>query len=702
MRIQTLLSATFLLGCLAAQDVRELSTPVGHLNYFGATTNTITTAVNQGFRLVDLEYKGTLFGASIFDAVLVQNTGQYAASWWWYVGQTAAQVSANLTANNARLIDLEPYDDGNGNTRFACIMVSNSGANAKAWWWYYNTSVSSISSAASTHNARIVDLEQYTIGTTTYYSAVMIANTGADSRSWWWYVNATPAQVSGYLNTNQARIYDLQRQSNGNFNVVMIRDPSPVGWYWWYGVSQNDIVPLINNYGTRIIDVESYLSGTTRYYTLAVVNNSNALTTAVGNLMRSTTDGTVGCWLERINGANYANLNGDAVFEPASTMKTLHNTHAMRRVMLGAASLGQLINVYTGTIGSCPQDTGATSQALQTVLQLMMRNSDNNRTQAVTAFFGQANINATAAALGMTSTSLNHRLGCGADAIANPNQITLRDLNTLHEQVANGYLGSFRDTFYDIMLHSVNDLSISSVIDQEAASLGTLTPQAIASFKSLTRVAHKGGSYGLSSGGPLWYDRAEFGWLSLPFVARGSLAPQEYGFGTFVNRASNDNAASTAMYTHAIPELLRPRIRAALQTWNGALAGAVTFGAGCGSPVFSLQASNMPRINSNVPYSAGNANPSSLAILGVGFSDSNWGALPLPMPLTPFGGGPGCQILTDMSAKIVTLANISGGLLIHLPIPNNTGLLGVTYYTQCYSFGPSLLSSNGVRNVIGF
>lgn len=692
-----------LLACtVAAQDVRELSTPVGHLVYTGVLASTINTAVGNGFRIVDLEHRSNTVLGTTFDAVLVENTGQYAAGWWWYYNQTAAQLSASLAANNARLIDLEPYDDGNGNLRFASVMVDNSGANHKNWWWYYNSSVSSLSSHVSTNNARMVDLEEYVIGSTTYYSGVMIANTGSDARGWWWYTNATASQVGSYLNTNQARLYDLQRRSNGNFNVVMIQDTSPVGWYWWYGLSQSEIVPLIDNFGVRIVDLESYLVGSTRYYTLAAINNSNALTTTVGNLMRNDTDGTVGCWLQQMNGANYANLNGDAVFEPASTMKTLHNTHAMRRVYLGATTLATMLNVFTGTSGSCPQDTGAVSQSLQTVLQLMMRNSDNNRTQAVTAYFGQSNINATAAALGMASTSLNHRLGCGADAIAHPNRITLRDLNTLHERVVNGYLGSYRDTFYDIMLHSVNDLSISSVIDQEAASLGTLTASAIASFKSMTRVAHKGGSYGLSSGGPLWYDRCEFGWLSLPFVSRGTLVDREYGFGAFVNNASVDADARTAIYTHAIPELLRPRIRAALQTWTGALAGAITYGSGCGPGPFALATSSVPRINGSLNYVASNGYASSLAVMAIGFSATHFGALSLPASLVPFGGDAGCQLLCDVAANSVGVANAAGSATFHLSMPNNPGLLGATYYTQCYSFGPALRSTNGIRNIVGF
>lgn len=694
-----------LLAAVPAQDVRELSTPTAHVNLVGVSAATINNQVAAGFRLVDIEYRGpNLLGTLLFDAVFVENTGSYATGWWWYFGLTSAQVASNLTANQARLIDLEPYEDTNGNLRFACVMVDNTGSNAKAWWWAFNTTTANISSLLTTNNARLVDLDTYEIGSTTYYSAVMIANTGSDNRAWWWYLNVTPAQIGSALSTNNARLYDLERRANGNWDCVMIRDASPVYWYWWYDMTASDVSYLIGQYGVRPIDIESYTVSGNRRYAMVTINNSNALTTSIGVAMRARTDGQVGCWLQRMNGGNLANLNGDTQFEPASTMKTLHHVHAMRRVRLNAVALTTAINVFTNyssSNSSCPIDTGAISQQLQAVLTLMMVNSDNARTQAVTAYFGQANINNTASALGMASTSLNHRIGCGADAVANPNRITLRDLNTLHEQVVNGYLGTFRDTFYDIMLHSVNDLSVAAVINAEGASLG-LPSATIASFRNFTQLAHKGGSYGLTNGGPLYYHRAEFGWLSLPFIVNDVITPREYGFGAFVNNASNDSNAASAIYTDAIPELLRPTIRQALQSWTNSLAGVVSIGAGCGSPTpYTQSVTGLPRLGTTVSYAGLNGFANSLAIFGIGFSSTSWSGNPLPASLVPYGGAPGCMAYSNVVSNQAAVANASGNVSFPVSIPNNTAFIGTEYLTQLYSFGPQFRTTNSQRSIVG-
>lgn len=699
-----LLPAAILATTALGQDVRELSVPTGQHQFLNVTAATITATVNTGFRVVDVEYSNGSGSASRFNATLVANTGAYAASWWWYFGMTTAQLNAQVAANNGRLIDLESYVDSNGIQRFACVMVSNTGANAKTWWYYYDTSVATLSQQVTANNARLVDLDSYQVGGTTYYLGVMIRNTGADARSWWWYINQSTAQITNQVNANQARLYDLDRNSNGGWDCIMIQDVAPTGWYWWTGLRAQDVGYLINNYGVRPIDVESYFNGLFVRYSMLTVNNVNALTTAVGNTMRATTNGQVGCWLQQINGPNLANLNGSTQFEPASTMKTLHHVHAMRRVNLGAVSLTQPINVFTNyssTNLSCPIDTGPITEPLTIVLRDMMENSDNARTQAVTAYFGQASINATAAALGMSSTSLNHRLGCSTVALANPNQITLRDLHQLHAQVANGYLGSFRDTFYELMLDSIADLSINTMITQEASGLG-LSQATRNSFRSFTKLAHKGGNYGLSSGGPQYFHRAEFGWLSLPFISNGVITPREYGFGLFVNDAPNDALASTAIYAQGIPELLRETVRAALQSWVGNLANSQLVGPGCGTPTFTQVVQSLPRINTSQSFFAQNAYANALGAFVLGTSSTLWGAVPLPAPLASIGGEPGCMAYNDPVSVEVFVASAGGLASTSFSIPNNVALIGFEYFSQFWSFDTGAIkTSQSFRHTVG-
>jgi hypothetical protein len=677
-----------------AQDVRDLSSPTGYRWYYGVDAATITAAIGDGYRPVDLEVESA--NPLRFTTAMVANSGAYSSGFWWYYGITAGQLSTFLSNNQGRLIDLEVYEDG-GNTRFACVMVPNTGSEQKTWWYYYGQTGAQIASLLNTNNARPVDIDSYEINGTTAYDVVMISNTGDDWRDYAWYYNVPLATVQASV-ANGRRVYDLEYRPNGNFNAILVAEAQSPLWTWWYGLDAQGVSDRLGQYGSRPIDLETYFVNGERRFAMVTINNSNALTTDVGQLMRATTDGTVGCFLQRINGSELAALNGSRVFEPASTMKTLHHVHAFRQVALGNVSLATNVPVFTATNGSCPVDNNQVIEDLTVVLRDMMENSDNNRTQAIAAFFGVANINQTAAALGMASTDLNHRIGCAGDAIANPNEITLRNLGELHEDVANGYLGSWRDEFYEHMLNGLSWGGISTVIDQEAASIG-LSAAAVTSFKALVELAQKGGSYTLIYNSTTHEHRAGFGWIRIPFLQGNQLAEREYAVGAFVNDATNGADASSAV-SQAIGALLRPTLRSALQTWN-VTAVAVPFGTGCNQPTPLVQtAQGLPRLGQNVTYRASSANPSSLAVLSIGFSDDFWGRTPLPASLAPLGA-PQCFVYNEATGTEVTVANAAGDAAVAMGLPVHFSLLGVQYFTQYFSFGNSLKTSNGMRSVIG-
>jgi hypothetical protein len=76
--------------------------------------------------------------------------------WWFYTGISAAQVGAYLTANGARLTDIEVQSVSAGVPVFTVRMVRNAGAYAApgGWWWYYGLTFADISSRLNAHTAR--------------------------------------------------------------------------------------------------------------------------------------------------------------------------------------------------------------------------------------------------------------------------------------------------------------------------------------------------------------------------------------------------------------------------------------------------------------------------------------------------------------------------------------------------------------------
>lgn len=135
------------------------------------------------------------------------------------------------------------------------------------------------------------------------------------------------------------------------------------------------------------------------------------------------------------------------------------------------------------------------------------------------------------------------------------------------------------------------------------------------------------------------------------------------------------------------------------ETWEfrGApLATFVTFGAGCagsgGVPSLAAQGSSLPRSGTNFATQVTNL-PSAggFAFMAVGFDNTSWNGLPLPLSLAGFGM-PGCTGYVRIDAAVL-IAHAAGTLNFTMAIP--TGLEGVVFHQQCLSLDPAASNAAG-------
>jgi hypothetical protein len=563
---------------ITSSDDRENTVPTGWEVYSGQTEAEVTNTINTDHvRIVDIQLEAVATPRR-FTVTYVSDSGAYDKAWWWYYDVDETTLNNLLTANNARLIALKAYDIGSGQIRFAAVMISNTGADNKAWWWYYNATVPAVSSLLTTNNARLIQVNSYVTGGQTRYAVVMISDTGADDRTWYWYVNATVGDITTHINDHQARLIDLDRDpTTGNYNVIMNECLTNCPLWWWY-VGSTGQQMLDNNAqdGTRNIDTTSYPGCGGTCYSYLMINNSNDITTRVGQLLRNGTDGTKGLYLKEVNGPVLANLEDGWVFEPASTIKVVLHVFAMHQVQNNLTQLTNNVNKYVPPVsGSCPGNTPNGFESLGTALGEMMRHSDNTRTREISDTFGVGNIIGYAQSFGMSNTHINHIIGCGGPI---PNQTTLDDLGTLYEKVANGTLlnAANRSTFYSLMPGKAEYLlegydwtglwstDIPNLINQEAP-IGMSAAQK-QFLRSQMDLAYKAGNYKLCTNGPCttYVDHVTIaGWASLPSCSGAVMTHKQYVFGVFINNSTSD-ATSSATFNATKSELLREQIHASL------------------------------------------------------------------------------------------------------------------------------------------
>lgn len=675
-------------AALPAQDDRDRSTPVASIWLTNQTPTDLQNVANAGWRFTDIEIEAT--SPWEFTVSAVANTGSYQKGWLYFYGVTGAQLSTAITQNNARIVDLEPYDD-NGTTRFAAILIGNSGADAKTWWWLWGATSAQVDSAVTANNARLTTFRRYTIGGQTRYAAVMISNTGADFRNWGYLYGASSATLDQNIAQNGNRIYGIERIGTDAYDVILMQ--ANLGWWYYYDQTAAAVTELLQQNIGRLIDVERHATLLGTRFNVVLVDNANALEQTARAAFQTAASGALGdhgFFLKEMNGPVLAEMRADTVFEPASTMKTLYHVHAMRQVWLGSATLGMTIQKPFSCGGA------TTPILLSNCLRQMMEQSDNMSTLGVSNWFGIGNIENTAAALGMTSTDIQFTIGCAGPTPGSiENRMTLRDLSRLHEQVANGYLGAQRANFYDLMLEDLTfpswgTVDLSTRINSEAATLGL--PNAVRdAFKNALHIAYKPGGIGINVGTQHYYF-AEGGWMSVPFKnALGAITPREYTFGVFNYDFATQEVSGRDAMSLAELEIVWDRVRAALATWDNYVPGQVVplVGLGCagsnGTP--SHTATGTPDIGSSVTYSLGNAPSQTLCLALFGFDNIAWNGVQLPIDLAPVGA-PGCVLRINPVVLDPGLTTLLGSRAFPVAFPNNPSLIGTQLFSQYLVFDP--------------
>lgn len=280
----TLLALASISPALGLDD-NENSTPTAWWIYTGQSVNDVNNILKKNnARIINIKEDPS---SQTFTTTYVQNTGSYAKQWWWYYNIDANTLEQNLKTNNARLISLQAFDAGGGNLHFTVAMVANTGADAKRWWYYYGKSPTDITNLTKTNKARLTTLESYSFGGQTVYAVIMLANTGKDAKSWWWYYNKSPQEITSEFTTNKARLLDVTSAGSGDFNVVMEGCTSNCPqWWWWYGLTDYGVLDKAQNNGARVLMADTYQgcnNGSNQCFATVMISNVPPDITACDN-----------------------------------------------------------------------------------------------------------------------------------------------------------------------------------------------------------------------------------------------------------------------------------------------------------------------------------------------------------------------------------------------------------------------------------
>ena len=568
----------------------------------------------HGARIVGLEVPAvTNAGEPRFTARLVHNSGAYAVpGWGWYYDQSPEQITALINANSSRLIELERYDRGGGQIRYAAVLVSNTGAARRNWSWLLGVTSQQIRDHIQSTVWRPIDIDAYGSDSGRRYNALFVHNSGDDYKAFEWGVDKTLTQVLAQRDSFQGRLTKIGRQNNGNYVFVQVKNTGSnesQNLFKFFGSSEG-----LNEYAhqkrMRPIDVHRYQANGAPQFGALLIDNANADERRLRNKMPSFWDaqnnprGIFSAYLKRVGtqlvGPVLIDINGQRRAETASALKVLHLLHAMRQVQLNLDSLASdNFRYYDYHYASelalkdrCPSSAwegGGRGQlsTLEWGLDRMVDDSDNRTTRGVVLRYGGFEaINATAAWAGLNNTTLRHNIGCGyTDPFTSQysaetlrNDTTAADLAKIFEGVWQGQLltatNGARLEFLESTSSGVGG-ALTAIIFQEADRIGR--PYAAAPFAALVRRWGKGGTYtgvcmGLPSDASQCGERVEVhssaGMIELPVMNAGVIGARRFVHAALISDVPSAWANGiTTEFATVRAELFRTVIREALMTW---------------------------------------------------------------------------------------------------------------------------------------
>jgi hypothetical protein len=224
--------------------------------------------------------------AAASGAALAQNDRwQDTPTGWSYLyGATSAQVNA-LSADNQRVFNIERI----GANSYDAVAVTNSGDYSVAGSQIsYGLTAAGLSNFLSNNNRRILDLEAYDNAGVENFVAVTVPNSGATAAGWGWLFRASQADINSWIaNASPSlRLIDIDTYTLGGtkyYTAVAVNNTgsNQLGWWYYWGRTGTQVTDLLTTNGARLVDISvdrepTVGNPTTLYNVVMVANNPGA------------------------------------------------------------------------------------------------------------------------------------------------------------------------------------------------------------------------------------------------------------------------------------------------------------------------------------------------------------------------------------------------------------------------------------------
>jgi hypothetical protein len=183
-----------------------------------------------------------LFGGTANASAAVQDPERNATtptSWHIWVDQTKAQIDQLALNAGERVVDVNVTSTNP--LLFSAVMVKNTGVYARTGGWSYGTEAD-VTNTINAQQGRLIDLDPINVNGQRRFAFAWVKNVGDAAKGWHWNYDLTVDQVTNEINQYGIRLIDLDTYVvNGQqlYSYIGIANQGVDGkaWWWWPAVT---------------------------------------------------------------------------------------------------------------------------------------------------------------------------------------------------------------------------------------------------------------------------------------------------------------------------------------------------------------------------------------------------------------------------------------------------------------------------------
>jgi Beta-lactamase enzyme family len=201
-------------------------------------------------------------------------------NWWTYQNLTPSQLTAKMGELNARVVDVEVTSVSAGVPRMTVRLVADSGAYAVPGATFtWDKTQAQLESLLGSAGGRLIELERYDAGSGSIrYAAVYVPNAGPTARAWGWLPGRTKSEIQSWASANNQRIIDLDSYGSGSgrrWNAVLVANTGSDYKRWDWDVNQtlSQVSARLGSFQGRLVKIERQSDGK---YSFVQVDNTGS------------------------------------------------------------------------------------------------------------------------------------------------------------------------------------------------------------------------------------------------------------------------------------------------------------------------------------------------------------------------------------------------------------------------------------------